>query len=464
MATVRIYDSLEPLRPQRLNLRDWSGSIFFFAAFATVALLTTLGAVGLRGEGDFVHFHAAAVAVLQGADLYASGSGGYIYPPLPALLMAPLGLLPLNAAGVLWVVASGVILLAALRLLAAEALRRLDRPTSASFVWLAAFLGLLFNVDKARAVLSLGQTDIATFGLLVLALASQLKRPWVTGMLLGVAFNIKYQSIVFLPYFLLRGRWREAAGFTIGVAAGLLSGAFVFGWDTNLAYLARAFQGLVGMIGGPADVAAARIAPLNWMRSISIPSFAARWAGTSSLPILRSLIPAAAALVALMVLFTVYRHRRVPALTGRGGAQETQSPLAAVALLEWSALVVLVLVFSPQSTGRHLFLATFATVVAASVLTVPALATRQRVLLVAGLLLFFVGSTLPASRELVIVDGTFQDKPWTWRWVGGASWCALAAALVFSWVGLKAAAKSKRQIASAPAHFVDATPSRSKAA
>src|SRR5258708_505657 len=45
-------------------------------------------------QSDFRHFYAAAVAMSQGTDLYKSGTGGYVYPPLLAFLYTPLAHLP----------------------------------------------------------------------------------------------------------------------------------------------------------------------------------------------------------------------------------------------------------------------------------------------------------------------------------------------------------------------------------
>src|SRR5262249_25334670 len=151
-------------------------------------------------------------------------------------------------ASIAWTVFNAVMVVLAGWVLARETARRFDL----SLEWSAAFMlacGLLLNADKVRAVLSLGQTDALTLLVLVLALAWQTRLPVLAGVLLGLAFNIKYQAVIFLPSFLIRRRFAEAFGMLVSSAAGLLAGSLIFGWYRNADYLARAFAGLVEMAG-----------------------------------------------------------------------------------------------------------------------------------------------------------------------------------------------------------------------
>ena len=62
--------------------------------------------------GDFVHFYEAARAIVHGEDIYASGRGGYIYPPLLAFLYAPVAGLREDTAAVVLLVFNMAVLLA----------------------------------------------------------------------------------------------------------------------------------------------------------------------------------------------------------------------------------------------------------------------------------------------------------------------------------------------------------------
>jgi hypothetical protein len=419
------------------------GALGFFT-FASISQFA-------RGrEGDFVHFYEAARAVLNNQDLYESGPAkGYIYPPLFALVLTPLALLSREAAGVLWTILNAAMLLAALLLLAHESLRRftasstpspaLSHPRTLALshffptpILLIAALGALLNIDKVRAVLSLGQSDALTLLLIVLALVLQRGRPILSGACLGLAFNIKYQAIIFLPYLLLRRRFKEAASMASTATLGLFIGTPIFGWDKNLNYLGRAFAGLLEMAGIRAQSAdAANIHSITWERSVSIVSASARLAQRFNEQLLT---PAGVLLVASLALalgwWMLSRHAIALFLRNRGGQLELSHPNHRVALLEWTGLLVAVLVFSPQTTNRHMFLLTFATVVAATIL-LNSRDARSRWLLVAGLVALWLGLTLPPGGE------TFRKALTTWRAIAGPSWCVLIMYFTLLWAGLR---------------------------
>src|SRR5205823_595860 len=123
----------------------------------------------------------------------------------------------------------------------------------------------------------MGQCDAIVMLTLFWALAFVGRRPLVVGLLLGIANNIKYQGLILLPYLLVRKRWMEAISSIAWSGAIALSSAAIFGWQKNLDYLDRAFNGLKFVIGlTPKDATGPDLHPLNWELSISIPSVMAR--------------------------------------------------------------------------------------------------------------------------------------------------------------------------------------------
>ncbi len=400
----------------------------------TVILLTTIGALALRGVGDFTHFYNAGRAVLDGSDIFASGTRGYIYPPLFAITFAPFALLPKAAAGVLWVVCNGVLLVASTIALAREVLHRFGSVATPERIWTVAALGLVFHAARAAEVLKLGQSDVVIFALIVLALTQQKQRPWLCGVALGVAVNIKYQAIAFLPYFLLRARWREAAWMVVATGAGLLSGSVIFGWARNTEYLAQAFSGLLEMAGlRERTTGAAEIHPLAWERSVSLLSTGARAAERFGWRWATIALPAIAAAGTAAIAAAMCSCRRVGIFKGRGGDRESHGALAAASLLEWVGVVSMVLVLSPQTTIRHLFLLLLGTTVAAGLLvlrsTTPG-SRRPRWVLIAGLVVLIFGLVLPPGGP------QFKEALTWWRAVGGPSWCVLVFLCCLLWDGL----------------------------
>lgn len=451
----------------RIALVAFFGVLLFFAFSAAKRFATDE-----KYLGDFVHFHEAARAVRNGTDLYESGTRGYIYPPLFAVLTSPMALVSRQAAGAVWSCVNFVMIAGTIVMLAREVLVRfgmssengaistekqslvggtgarefgasseigfgtlVTRPTQlAALVAVTCAMGLLLNVDKVRAVLSLGQTDALVLLLVTLALCVQRRLPIASGICLGLAFNIKYQAVIFLPYLLVRRRWKEAGAMSASALAGLLSGALVFGWERNLQYLSRAFAGLMEMAGAKAVARdSADIHSITWERSVSLVSAAARLAERIGQPLVTPVGVLIAAGIVVGVGWWILVRNGSAMFAGRGGEREVREN-AGTALLEWAGLIAGVLVFSPQTTSRHMYLLTFATVMAGVVMLLTR-HTRSRWMLIGGIAMFWLGLTMPPGKQ-------FPEALTAWRAIGGASWSALLMYSALLDAGLKLVASN----------------------
>ncbi|MFO0858041.1 MAG: glycosyltransferase family 87 protein [Phycisphaerales bacterium] len=441
----------------RIALIAFFGVLLFFAVSSAKRFATDENYLG-----DFVHFYEASRAVWNGTDLYDSGTRGYIYPPLFAIVTAPMALLSRQTAGAMWTCVNFAMIAATVAMLAREAMIRFgfgrsgekstsgesvnessfenprgfgfsglfSKPTYfATLVAMTCAMGLLLNVDKVRAVLSLGQTDALVLLLLSVALCVQRRVPIVTGICLGLAFNIKYQAVIFLPYLLLRRRWAEAGAMIVSASAGLLSGALVFGWERNSQYLLRAFAGLLEMAGAkPVAGDSADIHSITWERSVSLVSAMARLAEKVGHSIVTPAGVVAIAAVVVAIGWLILAKNGSSLLLARGGSREVREN-AAVAMLEWAGLITGVLVFSPQTTNRHMYLLTFATVIAAAVLLLTK-HSKSRAILMAGIAIFWLGLTMPPGKQ-------FPEALTAWRAIGGASWCVLVMYFTLLYAGLQ---------------------------
>lgn len=254
------------LRLQRL-------SVVFVVCFTVGVVALSFACFAQGTFRDFYHFYHGARAVAQGSDLYSSGMRGYIYPPLFAMLLGPLSGMGIEVAAQIWTVLSGTLMVGALLLIACELRERFGLHRGWTCVWAIAAFGLLFNFEKCRLVILAGQSDHLTLFLLAFAFRAERRWPALCGVTLGLAANIKYQSLIFLPYLIIRGRLRETAGLLLGLAAGLLAGVPVFGWEINGAYVIRALSGLFEMTGAVAHkVTSAQVSGLTWLPSTAIPS------------------------------------------------------------------------------------------------------------------------------------------------------------------------------------------------
>jgi hypothetical protein len=404
------------VRPEHLRLA------VTLLGLAVAAVGLGIGAhSALHGHAnDFNCFHDAAAAVVSGGDIYASG--GYIYPPLLAVLLSPLGLLNQHIAALIWAVLIAALTVVVAYLAARNAADGLRNRADTQPIWSAAWLAILVLASTLFQEYRDGNCDMLILLAVVLAQRWLARRPVLSGLALGLAINIKYLPLVYLPYLLIRRRWAALASACLSTILAALAPAAIFGWDHNLKYLRAAYAGLFQMVGGQAQGAAANIHPLAWRNSISLPSVLARAAQAAHLPqpaVWAGTLLLIAAVVA--ICWKIYQRERIPLLIGRCGATDDKDPtLRAMASLEWPALMVAALIFSPQTVPRHVNMA------------LPFMAAGEWLLL---------SGSIPAAGRLIaafiaVFVGTFfrlwLDRPdgplEPWRGIGGLSWCLLLAA------------------------------------
>jgi hypothetical protein len=421
------------------------------AGLAVALIITILGLVDafraaatpsgvFTNVGDFHCFYDGALAARLGHDLYSAGGGGYIYPPLLAWALQPLTLLPRTSAAALWILGMGALIPLTAWLASAEFARRLRLSIPTLGIAAAAGLAVLLVADKLRRELVEGNCNLLIILAGVLALRWLTRRPWLAGAAIGLAINIKYLPLVFLPYLLLRGRFKAFAGAVLGAICFALLPAVTFGWQTNLGYLRSALGGL-GNMGGPGHSQAA-IKPLAWDKSLSIPSAMARWAEHSGIPGTVLAGTAVVALIALAIAWAIYRFRGVPMLLGRWGPAEDSPGRAGIVGVEWAMLSAGVLAFSPQTPARHLNIAIILCALAA-VLVLYGRAPGRWVVL-AGAIAFSAATVLPPA-----MDST-QWMLDAWRAISGASLCLLLFLYTVQWAGFAQACPDGLRDRSAP--------------
>ncbi|MFN0133322.1 MAG: glycosyltransferase family 87 protein [Phycisphaerales bacterium] len=380
--------------------------------------LRAAGRAESRNTGDFVHFYLAAKAVRDGTDPLAAGIGGYIYPPLLAVAMAPLAVLSELSAARLWIAVNAALIVATLWIGVRVLAREWGERSPARLAG-AVLLAMGLTLEPLRWELELGQTDTLVLLGMVASLACLSRWPSAAGAWLGFAANIKYVALAALPWMVLRQRWRAATATVACSVLIALAPAAVIGWEKNLDYLGRALGGLAGSMG-VAQRAEGQVAPhgLTWHRSVSLTSAAGRIAEAGGLGFNGSVAISAAFLgAALLAVALVYRRRRERLLMPRGRHDA----------LEWCAVIMGLLIFAPQTTTRHMYLMLLPNLAAGLLLLRPG---RGKWPLIAGVLAFQLATRLPPG------GGSFQDALTAWRWIGGACWGLLAMLLGFLATGL----------------------------
>jgi alpha-1,2-mannosyltransferase len=160
-----------------------------------------------RSEGDFVHFHTAGRALLEGASPYAKWLA---YPPLLPLLMVPFGALDFEAARIAWFLVGHACILGAALLL--------WRPLGADMAAFAAITAVWALGGAAQETLGLGQVTPLLLLFVAWAFRTDLRKPGRSAAALGLAAAVKLWPGLLLAADLRPGR-RRALLIGIGTAA-----------------------------------------------------------------------------------------------------------------------------------------------------------------------------------------------------------------------------------------------------
>ena len=161
----------------------------------------------------------------------------FTYPPLAAIVLSPLSLIPMHAAGA--VLDLGIVAVLAL------ALRPFYRRLGWELGWV---LPAALLLEPVRGDLAYGQVDVFLMGLVVVDCLTGSPR-WPRGSLAGLAAAMKLTPALFMVYFLLRRDYRAAATMatSFAVASGL---GFLLAPADSARYWTGTFFN-VGRIGQP---------------------------------------------------------------------------------------------------------------------------------------------------------------------------------------------------------------------
>ena len=203
----------------------WSGVYFYNDAIA-------------RSPSDFRAYYEAALRLRQGLPLYDLAAlaadpfaTSYKYPPLWALLVAPLTALPFPAAAVVWrtlcigAAGAGALILA------------WQRPPDRRAALSVFALALIFGLSPVSRSLRFGQPELLIFAVVVAGTALLVRdRRWPSGALWSLIGIVKLYPLLLLPPLLLRGRWRWALTLAGGAIGWLSLSLALGGWQNELTY------------------------------------------------------------------------------------------------------------------------------------------------------------------------------------------------------------------------------------
>lgn len=190
---------------------------------------------------DFQVNDKAAKRLIAGETLYpgaaVDGHYEFKYPPFAAVLYVPLAKFPLNAAKALW----ALIVLSASAAVIGLSLRLARFPAGLPR-WLSFIPGVVLARFFLRE-LQLGQVNAAVGFLMLVGLyflaeprsrLSRAGREGLAGAIWGLAAAVKIYPLIFLPYFLVKRKWRTLAwSLAVLPAAFILPGIF-YGFSGNI--------------------------------------------------------------------------------------------------------------------------------------------------------------------------------------------------------------------------------------
>ena len=378
---------------------------------------------------DFDYFYRAAQAMWRGQDIYAVSDGHYIYPPFLAFLFQPFLAFSERTAALIWTVISALIIFAA-ALIASNQIAarwfRADTDVDSSLAWAIAAIGCFLVADKIEATFLLGQTDCLMLLGFACALCWMDCRPLLAGTAIGATASIKYLTLIFVPYLLIKKNFRAAITAVLAFIFFMALPVIEVGLNRGAEYARTEWRGLGRMLGLIAAGKQVKILRVTMDRSVSITSAVFRLTRSYDLPDSSAALLLVLIFIAVMAAIVfICRHHRVSIFRQEKSSRQRAS---AVTSLEWAVLIFLAMAFSPQTTARHmvLLLLVFATAIG---VFLARKAKRSRALLVVAMALMIIGLSLP---PLPIH---------TWRVFSGASWCAVVLILTIMWVGSRTASE-----------------------
>lgn len=227
------------------SLRRPVDLLFLFACVLLTADVLVPEIFGHGKSKDYALWYWAGQQVLQGLDLYPGDPDTmfpFIYPPLPAVLLAVpswFGKIPLYVClsvmnAVAWWVTG----------LLSHAMTGSGRTPSS---WLFALPGFA-TITSVFDMFDLGQPNLVLLAMMLYGFwLIQHQRPWFAGSMFALATAIKVFPVAVFPYLVWRRQWAAVASMIVFVVLFLfVVPAPVRGFQHNITELKTWYQGMIG--------------------------------------------------------------------------------------------------------------------------------------------------------------------------------------------------------------------------
>ncbi|MGC3990307.1 MAG: glycosyltransferase family 87 protein [Chthoniobacteraceae bacterium] len=338
---------------------------------------------------------------------------GYIYPPLMAWLLQPLTLLPIAIAHRCWQAFTFLLTTSSMWVGYRTIARYFAWPHDWRTTLTVMLAALILSAGEAKTEWSSAQCDSLVLDAFCFSLALLHSQPVLAGLIIAFGINIKYQTLLLLPYLLWRRHFKVAGAAISGTVLWGLLPMLGLGWAATKEAWAGALGGMGKFIGLRVP-GSAEIHDLTWDHSISVTSAFGRGLSYFQLsPSLAFTLGAVIVAAGIILLNEAYRAARLP-LIGQLSPPPHQS--ARLLIIEWCIILVTLLTFGPQTTRRHLFLLLFFHLAIASLLLLPGLSRPGKKRLLIALIVSQLALRLPPSASWCQIASD------AWKWIGGPSW------------------------------------------
>jgi Glycosyltransferase family 87 len=393
-------------------------SFLGFGLFFFYLLLEIYGLVHKGFTGDFSNLFHAAYALKIGTDPYQFTHGYYFYPPFLAFIFLPLTAFSIKTACLIWQVVNFSLILLILILSFRIITSRFQIKYTGWQAAGACSLALLLCYHELWWEIKWAQFDLLILAGFTISLYWLDRKPYVAGIILGIITFIKYQPIVFIPYFICRARLKLIMGILAGIMLGMFLPICKLGWQQNFKYLKIAIAGFIQMPGenilNPNYLA--KVPQVTWSGNISVTSGLTRVFLDHGLSKHNAfLIVFLIAVFTFLLLWKIFRHYKISFVWRKPGSI---APLKekAVMTLEYFLLMLSMLIFSPQCTMRHLVMLMNVHLLAVILLLFPRQNVKRWPLLL-GVLCYQFGKLFD--------DLVAHPLHLTWSYFGGPAWCLL---------------------------------------
>jgi|MDTC01.1.fsa_nt_gb hypothetical protein len=386
----------------------WCG----FGMLMVILALITIEKMVQGRDGDMHSFFYTAARLMIDGTWRDHPQHALAYTAIPVALVPimALALLPYLIASAVWATLSVLFLTAAAVIASACTIGRLDARVDAATMPVVAILGVAIVAANIVADLNLGQMDLLTTFLLILAFHWLRTRPIACGLCLAIASTMKFFGILFLPWLLLRRAWKQAATLIVGSIALWAVMIPFLGLEVSSAGLRLAFaeEGRLQMAptsGTPTGISISAGAGLQRATDLLLDASLIPWA-----------VPTLLGLVGLFGI-TLYRVYRQPLFLRSLGTHK------ALDLVEFGAIPTLAIAIATGSHSRHGCMALLSACILAAILVTPGKRATRIMALLAMTVIVMSEARLPDA--LGISDA--------WHWIGGFGWVMLVLGITTVW-------------------------------